>query len=268
MSTVSMSEVLEIKAQIAALLQRLESLTGGAPVKESAAPAAGSGKRQKKAKRQGRPTAWSAFTATLTEKCRAHNAPLSKEEKLLQPVFAKQYRDAHTAEWEQFKAEWEAAHPKSEAPAADSASDDSASEAGSAAGAEAPAPKQKRKWSEEAKASAAAKRAAKKQAAGSAAAAAEAAAKAAEPAPAAAAEASDSDSDSGSEDGEEEAELLAFKLGGKTYLRPGVKRGSGIAWASGDLWESRKGAKGDYAGLYDEETREIDASAEEPELDF
>ena len=67
------------------------------------------------------------------------------------------------------------------------------------------------------------------------------------------------------EEDEEMPELLPFKLGGRSYLRPGVLRDGGItSWATGDLWESKKGVKGDWAGVLQEDGS-IDLSAEEPE---
>jgi hypothetical protein len=69
-----------------------------------------------------------------------------------------------------------------------------------------------------------------------------------------------------SEAEEDEApELLPFKLGGRSYLRPGVLRDGGItSWATGDLWESKKGLKGVWAGVLQEDGT-IDLNADEPE---
>jgi hypothetical protein len=72
--------------------------------------------------------------------------------------------------------------------------------------------------------------------------------------------------ESEAEDEDEEApELLPFKLGGRSYLRPGVLRDGGItSWATGELWESKKGLKGDWAGVLQEDGS-IDLNADEPE---
>jgi hypothetical protein len=66
------------------------------------------------------------------------------------------------------------------------------------------------------------------------------------------------------EEAEEDVELLPFKLGGRTYLRPGFSRPDGQSvWATGDLWESKKGLRGDWAGALQEDGS-IDMDAEEP----
>jgi hypothetical protein len=67
-------------------------------------------------------------------------------------------------------------------------------------------------------------------------------------------------------DDEEDVELLPFKIGGRTYLRPGFSRSDGKSvWATGDLWESNKGLRGDWAGSLQEDGS-IDMDAEEPEF--
>ena len=73
------------------------------------------------------------------------------------------------------------------------------------------------------------------------------------------------ESEAEAEEDEEAPELLPFKLGGRSYLRPGVLRDGGItSWATGDLWESKKGLKGDWAGVLQEDGS-IDLNADEPE---
>jgi colicin import membrane protein len=68
------------------------------------------------------------------------------------------------------------------------------------------------------------------------------------------------------EDEEEDVELLPFKLGGRTYLRPGFSRPDGQSvWATGDLWESKKGLRGDWAGALQQDGS-IDMDAEEPDF--
>ena len=65
---------------------------------------------------------------------------------------------------------------------------------------------------------------------------------------------------------EDAPELLPFKHGGASYLRLGSKREDGNhLWSTGDLWISKKGAKGPYSGMLLEDGS-IDADAEEPEL--
>ena len=63
-----------------------------------------------------------------------------------------------------------------------------------------------------------------------------------------------------------EGELLPFKLGGATYIRMGIsKADNNHEWLSGDLWLSKKGARGSYAGELMEDGS-INADAEEPTL--
>ena len=65
---------------------------------------------------------------------------------------------------------------------------------------------------------------------------------------------------------EQEAEALPFKLGGATYIRMGISKPDGNhEWLSGDLWLSKKGARGSYAGELMEDGS-INADAEEPTL--
>jgi hypothetical protein len=72
---------------------------------------------------------------------------------------------------------------------------------------------------------------------------------------------------------EEEAddEFIPFTLAGKKYVRLGQRRTDGNhIWASGDLWESKKGQKGDWVGVLQEMpdgSSKIDNSGEEPELE-
>jgi hypothetical protein len=69
-----------------------------------------------------------------------------------------------------------------------------------------------------------------------------------------------------SDEEEESPDLLPFKLGGKSYLRPGYLGDDGkTTWATGDLWESKKGLRGDWAGALQEDGS-IDLDAEEPEI--
>lgn len=224
------------------------------------------------------------------------------EQKGAHLVFVSKYIEEHAEEYAAFKSAWEVAHPKPEkgAPAAS----DSASEAGSDSGSEAPAPaeggeKKKRVLSEEHKAKMQAARKAKKAEKEAAKAAEEAAAKAegeegeeaapaaaaAEPpkpakkAPKKAAKAEEAaptpapapvaapPAEAEAEDDEEGPEFQSFLLGKTKYFRLGNRRPDGsVIWATGDLWENNKGARGDYVGLLGEDGA-IDTSAEEPDLE-
>ena len=62
-------------------------------------------------------------------------------------------------------------------------------------------------------------------------------------------------------------EFIPFTLAGKKYVRLGQRRTDGNhIWASGDLWESKKGQKGSYVGVLQDDGK-IDNTAEEPELE-
>ena len=65
---------------------------------------------------------------------------------------------------------------------------------------------------------------------------------------------------------EDAAEELPFTLAGATYIRLGVKRADSIEWASGDLWNMKKGKRGSYKGELMEDGS-INEDAEEPELE-
>lgn len=66
---------------------------------------------------------------------------------------------------------------------------------------------------------------------------------------------------------EDEPEMLPFKHNNTTYIRLGNKREDGtFLWATGDLWASKKGAKGAYIGCLQDDGS-IDADALEPILE-
>jgi hypothetical protein len=66
---------------------------------------------------------------------------------------------------------------------------------------------------------------------------------------------------------EADDEFIPITLGGKKYVRLGQRRTDGNhIWASGDLWESKKGQKGSYVGVLQDDGK-IDNTAEEPELE-
>ena len=299
-SNVSVSELVPLRQQLADALSNLDKLlgsSGGAVTGKSGRP-----KKEKKAsKRAGRPTVLGDFTkkvlAEHADEVKAYKEA-NPEKKGAHLSWVSEYKKAHADEWAAFEAAWKEAHPKEEVSVGDSASEGApeveASDAASAAGSSLSNEKPKRVLSEEhkakmkagreaAKAKKDAEKAAGEQAAkdGAAPAPAPVTAAAAEkpkkqpkkakkadapapaPAPAPVVEAAKAEEP----EEEPETELLAFTLGKVKYLRPGVRRADGNhLWASGDLWESVKGAKGDYAGCLQDDGS-IDASAEEPDLE-
>jgi hypothetical protein len=189
------------------------------------------------------------------------------------PLFCTQWRKDHEDEYAAFEAKWKEEHSAPASAAASVASADSPA-ANSEPATKVPQEGKTRKpQSEETKAAAALKRAATKAKKAAEAAALETAAKlAAAPAspaaPAAPASPAASQSEADGEGGEDEEspDLLPFKLGGKSYLRPGFLSDDGkTTWATGDLWESKKGLRGDWAGALQEDGS-IDLDAEEPAI--
>ena len=146
------------------------------------------------------------------------------------PLFCTQWRKDHPEEYSAFEAKWKEEHPPKGAPAEASPASDAA--------ASAPPSSVRKPFSEEMKAKMAQKRAATK------------AAKALAVAPA------------------KQIEFMPFTLAGKKYVRLGqyLTDGNHI-WASGDLWESKKGQKGPYVGVLQEDGT-IDLNADEPEIGF
>ena len=73
------------------------------------------------------------------------------------------------------------------------------------------------------------------------------------------------------EEAEVEDEFIPFTLAGKKYVRLGQRRTDGNhIWASGDLWENKKGQKGLYVGDLQEMpdgSSKIDTTATEPEFE-
>jgi hypothetical protein len=263
----------EVLLALQALLAK-ELASRGASVASAASVAAKAPKAPKvskeatgEAKAKRAPGAWAAWTKHTPlahAKEYAEFKASAVEKQGIAPLFCTKWRAEHPEEYAAF----ELAH-KASASAEPSVASPAASVASPAASAPSPA-KEKRKWSEEAKANAAAKRAAKKAASSVASVVAEVAAVAASapaplpapapapPAPSAAANPFDDEED------DAEVELLPFKIGGRTYLRPGSSvAGSAPIWATGDLWESNKGLRGDWAGALQEDGS-IDMDAEEP----
>lgn len=298
--TISVDALLNLRATVDNLLAGKAIAVSGSVAKRQAK------KQRKPSARAGQPTVRGDFTKKCLEDHKDEVKAYKEahpDQKGAHIVFVSEYIKEHDAEYRAFEAAWKEAHPKVEKPAAaDDSADDAASDAGSessgsaAEGEKVKKPRKVRSEEEKAatKAKAAATRAANKakkeaEKAGEEAEAkeeaapapvAEAAAPAAEkpkkqpkkaqkakeeaPAPAPvvapAAPAAEAEED-------DAPEFLPFTLGKAKYLRLGVPReGSEPLWASGDLWESKKGARGDYAGMLQDDGS-IDASAEEPNLE-
>jgi hypothetical protein len=257
-------------------------------------------KSGKVSKRSGKPTVHADFTkhilASHKDEVAAYKAE-HPDQKGAHLSFAANYRKEHAEEFAAFSAKWSEEHPKTD-------SDADVSDSASEASGEAPAAdgnekvkKPRKPLSQEHKDAMQAGRQKKKAEKEAAAAAAEAAAKngvapvaaaptpaspVAAPAPAPAKKqvkqakkaevpkAPEPLPESPKEEAEaEEAddEFIPFTLGGKKYVRLGQRRTDGNhIWASGDLWESKKGQKGPYVGVLQDDGK-IDNTAEEPELE-
>jgi len=262
-------------------------------------------KSGKVSKRSGKPTVHADFTkhilASHKDEVAAYKAE-HPDQKGAHLSFAANYRKEHAEEFAAFSAKWSEEHPKtdSDADVSDAASE--ASGEAPAADASEKVKKPRKPLSQEHKDAMQAGRQKKKAEKEAAAAAAEEAAKsgiapvAAAPAapaapvvaavaapakkqvkqakkadaPAPAPKAPEPLPESPKEEAEpEEAddEFIPFTLAGKKYVRLGQRRTDGNhIWASGDLWESKKGQKGPYVGVLQDDGK-IDNSAEEPELE-
>jgi hypothetical protein len=66
---------------------------------------------------------------------------------------------------------------------------------------------------------------------------------------------------------DEGAELLPFTFERRKCVRYGTMSGNTIEWATGDIWESKKGAKGTYLGCLSDDETTLDTEADEPEFD-
>ena len=275
MDSFSPEVLLALQALLSKELASRGVSSAAAPAKVAKAPKVSKEAKEAtgEAKAKRAPGAWAAWTK---------HAPLAHAEEYaafkasavvkqgIAPLFCTQWRKDHAEEYAAF----ELAHKASPSAEPSVASPASAPSPASVASPAAPSPaapspaKEKRKWSEEAKANAAAKRAAKKAGASVASVVAEVAAVAASapaPLPAAAPAPPASVVAANPFDEEDaEVELLPFNIGGRTYLRPGSSvAGSAPIWATGDLWESNKGFRGDWAGALQEDGS-IDMDAEEP----
>lgn len=254
-------------------------------------------KSGKVSKRSGKPTVHADFTKHILASHKDEVAAFKAEhpdQKGAHLSFAANYRKEHAEEFAAFSAKWTEEHPKTDS---DADISDGASEASGEAG-EAPAAdanekvkKPRKPLSQEHKDAMQAGRQKKKAEKEAAAAAAEAAAKSnvapvaapvvapapakkqvkqakkaevpapkvPEPLPASPKEEAEPE--------EADDEFIPFTLAGKKYVRLGQRRTDGNhIWASGDLWESKKGQKGPYVGVLQDDGK-IDNSAEEPELE-
>jgi len=262
----------EVLLALQALLSKelaSRGVSSAAPAKVAKAPKVSKEAKEAsgEAKAKRAPGAWAAWTkhAPLAHaKEYAEFKASAVEKQCIAPLFCTKWRAEHPEEYAAF----ELAHKASA-----SAEPSVASPAASAPSPAAPSPaKEKRKWSEEAKANAAAKRAAKKAGASVSFAVAEsvaiiAAAPAPLPAAAPALPKAPVPAANPFDEDDAEVELLPFKIGGRTYLRPGSKyEGVDAIWATGDLWESNKGLRGDWAGALQEDGS-IDMDAEEPDFE-
>jgi len=275
MDSISPDVLLALQALLSKELAS-RGVSSAAPAKVAKAPKVSKEAKEDsgEAKAKRAPGAWAAWTK---------HAPLAHAEEYaafkasavvkqgIAPLFCTQWRKDHAEEYAAFELAHKAspsAEPSVASPAA-SAPPPATSVASPAA----PSPaKEKRKWSEEAKANAAAKRAAKKAGASVSSVVAEsvaiiAAAPAPLPAAAPAPPKAPVVAANPFDEEDAEVELLPFKIGGRTYLRPGSSvAGSTPIWATGDLWESNKGLRGDWAGALQEDGS-IDMDAEEPDFE-
>jgi len=259
--------------QLLAIQQLLSKELASRGISSSVVPSAAVAevqKRMKKDKKESKPRAAGAWAGWTAHCPKAHAAEYesfkasSATKQGVAPLFCTQWRKEHEDEYAAFEAKWKEEHSAPVSAAASVASADSP------AAASEPATKTRKPQSEETKAAAALKRAATKAKKAAEAAAAELTAKMAAapavPASPVAAPASPSASQDEGDDEEESPDLLPFKLGGKSYLRPGYLGDDGkTTWATGDLWESKKGLRGDWAGALQEDGS-IDLDAEEPEI--
>jgi len=272
--------------QLLAIQQLLSKELASRGISSSVAPSAAVAevqKRMKKDKKDSKPRkagAWAGWTSHCP-KVHAADYELFKASSAtkqgIAPLFCTQWRKDHEDEYAAFEAKWKEEHSSAEPSSAEPSPASSAPASAPAAPQKASQEVKVRKpQSEETKAAAALKRAATKakNAAESASALAAAVISAA-PAPAPALPlplapisipAPAQEPEAEAEEDEETPELLPFKLGGRSYLRPGFLGDDGkTTWATGDLWESKKGLRGDWAGALQGDGS-IDMDAEEPAI--
>ena len=302
LSTFSTEQLLVIQSLVSNALSGTPSAAGKTQLGKNGKPVKLT-KSGKVSKRTGKPTVHADFTKHILAAHKDDVAAFKAEhpdQKGAHLSFAANYRKEHAEEFEAFKTKWSEEHPKTD-------SDADASDASSEASGEAEAPavvadgakvkKPRAPLTQEHKDAMQAGRQKKKAEKEAAAAAAEAAAKGdvAAPAPVAAPVAAPAAAPVKKqvkqakkaevvapvalplpespkvEEEEVEQENIPFTLAGKKYIRLGERRTDGNhIWASGDLWENKKGQRGTYVGVLQEMpdgSSKIDNTATEPEIE-
>lgn len=273
MATAFVSELMEIRSSIDRLLEG-SGASGSTKGKK--------GKKDKKpSSRAGKPTPHGDFTKKILEEHKEEWEAFKDEMKESNPdqkgvhlIYVKKYKDEHADEYKEFEAEWKIEHPK-DAPS--EIADGTESETSKSSNRKPMTDEHKAKLKAGREAAAAKKKAAKEAEAETAKipVAPEFSATTVVVTPSAPAKkavktvakkvvapvvvvATPEDDD---------PEFIPFKHLGTNYLRLGSKREDGNhLWASGDLWESKKGAKGKYMGCLQDDGK-IDSTAEEPNLE-
>jgi len=290
-STLSLTDLLAKRTEIDT---QLALKTGGAVVNSTGKKGKKSKKEKKQSKRSGKPTVYGAFSSKIqkehVDEIKAFKEA-NPEMKGAHMSFVGTYKKEHDEEYKAFETEWREAHPKDAVDSSpeDAEVGDSASSSGQPAAAEKPkrvltpehlaklkAGREAAKAKKEAEKTAsetagksesdvapAAEEPKKKQPKKAKKADAPVAVAAPQPEPVAVA----APQPATAEENDDAPEFLPFKFGGLQYLRLGTKREDGNhLWATGDLWSSKKGAKGPYVGCMTE-SGEIDTDAEEPTLE-
>jgi len=244
-ASMNLTQLLAARSQIDA---DIAMKTGGAVAGTSVTK---TGKIRKTPKNAGKPTAYGDFSSKIqkehADEIKAFKAA-NPEIKGAHFSYVGTYKKEHEDEYKAFLAEWEAAHPKD----AESAADEDAEEKSQTSSQKRRGPKKLSEMTPEELVKhkeAVAARKAKKEAAP--------AESASEVAPVKKASKKVAKKEATivtpvtvvTEAEDEDPELLPFKHKGKNYLRLGAKRDDGNhLWTSGNLWESKKGAKGAYVG--------------------
>jgi hypothetical protein len=302
LSTFSTEQLLVIQTLVSNALSGTPSAAGKTQLGKNGKPVKLT-KSGKVSKRTGKPTVHADFTKHILAAHKDDVAAFKAEhpdQKGAHLSFAANYRKEHAEEFEAFKTKWSEEHPKTDSDAdASDASSDASGEAPAAVIADgAKVKKPRAPLTQEHKDAMQAGRQKKKAEKEAAAAAAEAAAKGdiaapvapvvAAPAPAAAPAAAPvkkqvkqakkaevvapvalplPESPKEVEEAEVEDEFIPFTLAGKKYVRLGERRTDGNhIWASPDLWENKKGQKGPYVGILQDDGK-IDNTATEPEIE-
>jgi hypothetical protein len=304
LSTFSTEQLLVIQSLVSNALSGTPSAAGKTQLGKNGKPVKLT-KSGKVSKRTGKPTVHADFTKHILAAHKDDVAAFKAEhpdQKGAHLSFAANYRKEHAEEFEAFKTKWSEEHPKTDSDAdASDASSDASGEAEAPAAVIADGAKVKKPrapLTQEHKDAMQAGRQKKKAEKEAAAAAAEAAAKGDIAAPVAPVVAAPivaapaapvkkqvkqakkaevvapvalplPESPKEVEEAEEEVEgeYIPFTLAGKKYVRYGERRTDGNhIWASPDLWESKKGQKGPYVGILQDDGK-IDNTATEPEIE-